>query len=150
MFAKSCEASRVLEFFKTIDKDMISITKKIFAETQICDLKFSQTSCNFSLSKACLIDWKWKAILLKLRNDSNCILIFDMLKNCRESIDMDAEPSFTIHELPYRSICMVTMRAVITSDPRWTVVTCFIQKTWIISDSATAWREWEYLLTVQD
>lgn len=44
-----------------------------------------------------------------------------MLYNCRESIDIDAEPditllSFTIHELPYKNICMTTMIAVITHD----------------------------------
>lgn len=30
-------------FLKTIDKDMISITEKIFAGTQICDLKFPKS-----------------------------------------------------------------------------------------------------------
>lgn len=44
MFAESCEGvCGFVGFLKTIDKDMISITEKIFAETQICDLKFPKS-----------------------------------------------------------------------------------------------------------
>jgi len=60
--------------------------------------------------------------------------MFDMLYKSGESIGFEAEPdvtlpSFTIHELPYQSICMTTMIAVITHGLRWAVVTFFIQMT---------------------
>lgn len=45
-----------------IDKDMISITKKIFPNPQICDWSFPSLR-NFSFSKACLIYQKWKPLL---------------------------------------------------------------------------------------
>lgn len=155
MFPESCETS-MLGFFLNTAKDTISVTEKIFAKPQICDWSFP-SSRNSSFSKAHLSDWKWKSILklLKIRNNSNCILIFDSLYNCRESIDINAEPDITLPSLTicepfYKTICMMTILVVITHGLRWTLVTCFIRRTGTVSAFGTGCREWEYLVTLKD